>query len=489
MLQSKVNGWTVTMAGLGINLALGILYTWSVFRLYIEDSIASADGRFTWDQASLNDPYAVCCLVFAFTMVFAGRVQDRISPRITAMIGGVLAGLGLIAISQSYALWTWIMGFGVLTGMGIGFGYASATPPAIKWFPAYRTGLIAGLVVAGFGLASVYIAPLATFLIRSFGLSNAMLIFGLGFLVVVTLLSLFLVNPPEGHVPQDTRTAAAKAKDKQAIEFSPAQTLMTGAFYKLWFIYFVGAGVGLMIIGNVAGMAKSSMGDLSWLVVALMAVGNAGGRIVAGFVSDKIGRTVSMLIMFSFQALIIFSLIFIPEHLALPLLIAATLIGFNYGTNLSLFPAATKDYFGLKNFGVNYGLLFTAWGVGGLVLPRISQTIVAATGTMQAAYLLAIALLIFSAALTLLTSAPKDLPLPSRIKQGLDMGHFTYNPVFMPSPQAQQAQVAALIGSSSTQNRRPPFPDTSMTYSPFFFRPDTQRQSKDQEQGSEGEQE
>ncbi len=482
MLQSKVNGWTVTMAGLGINLALGILYTWSVFRLYIEDSIQSADGRFNWDPAALNDPYAVCCLVFAFTMVFAGRVQDMLSPRITALIGGILAGLGLIAISQSNELWTWIMGFGVLTGMGIGFGYASATPPAIKWFPAYRTGLIAGLVVAGFGLASVYIAPLATFLIRSFGLSNAMLIFGIGFLFVVSVLSLFLINPPHDHVPQDTRSAEARAKDVQSIEFSPVQTLMTGAFYKLWFIYFVGAGVGLMIIGGVAGMAKSSLGELSWLVVALMAVGNAAGRIVAGFVSDKIGRTLSMLIMFSFQALVIFSLIFIPEHLALPLVIAATLIGFNYGTNLSLFPAATKDYFGLKNFGVNYGLLFTAWGVGGLVLPRISQTIVAATGTMQAAYLLAIALLILSAALTMLTRAPTSLPLPSRIRQSMELGHFAYNPLFMPSPQAQQAQIAMLVGSGTTKDRRSPFPDSSMTYSPFFFRPEPKKQEQDPEE-------
>ncbi|MFW5961349.1 MAG: hypothetical protein ACOC43_14320, partial [Desulfohalobiaceae bacterium] len=110
-------------------------------------------------------------------------------------------------------------------------------------------------------------------------------------------------------------------------------------------------------------------------------------------------------------------------------------------------------------------------------------------GTMQAAYLLAIALLIFSAALTLLTSAPKDLPLPSKIRQGLNMGHFAYNPVFMPSPQAQQAQLAMLVGSSTTQNRRPPFPDSSMTYSPFFFRPEPQWQKKEEDKDQEGDQE
>ena len=174
MKQIKNLGWRVTMAGLGINLALGILYTWSIFKMTIKESIESGDGLFNWTPASLNDPYAVCCLVFAFAMIFAGRIQDKLSPRITAVIGGVLTGLGLILISFSTAWISWIIGFGILTGMGLGFGYASATPPAIKWFPPAKTGMIAGIVVAGFGLASVYIAPLATFLIERFGLSQAM---------------------------------------------------------------------------------------------------------------------------------------------------------------------------------------------------------------------------------------------------------------------------------------------------------------------------
>ena len=161
--------------------------------------------------------------------------------------------------------------------------------------------------------------------------------------------------------------------------------LQTGSFYKLWFMYFVGAGAALIIIGGVAGMAKQSMGDLAWVVVALMAVGNAGGRILAGAVSDKIGRTWTLLIMMTFQALVIFALLFIGENQALLLVVAATLIGFNYGTNLSVFPSATKDYFGLKNFGMNYGLVFSAWGVGGFIFPRISQMIVARTGSPEAA--------------------------------------------------------------------------------------------------------
>ena len=128
--------------------------------------------------------------------------------------------------------------------------------------------------------------------------------------------------------------------------------LKTGSFYKLWFMYFIGAGAALIIIGGVAGMAKKSMGDLAWIVVALMAVGNAGGRIVAGVISDKIGRTKTLLIMMSLQSAVIFSLLFIGESEAVLLVAAATMVGFNYGTNLSLFPSVTKDYFGIKNFGI-----------------------------------------------------------------------------------------------------------------------------------------
>jgi nitrate/nitrite transporter NarK len=346
--------------------------------------------------------------MFTVAMVFAGRIQDKLSPRVTAVIGGILTGAGLIVISQSNALFAWIIGFGVLTGLGLGFGYASATPPAIKWFPASKTGMIAGIVVAGFGLASVYIAPLANFLIAEYGLSQAMLIFGVAFLAVVCILATFLVNPPKDYVPENAATAKKATAPAPPVNYTPTDMLKTAAFYKLWFMYFIGAGAALIIIGGVAGMAKKSMGDLAWIVVALMAVGNAGGRIVAGIVSDKIGRTRTLLITMSLQAGVIFSLLFIGESEAILLAAAATMIGFNYGTNLSLFPSATKDYFGLQNFGANYGLIFSAWGIGGFVFPRVSQMIVASTGTQNTAYLLCSILLVASALMSLMTKSPED---------------------------------------------------------------------------------
>lgn len=447
MDEIKNKGWRVTMAGLGINLALGILYTWSIFKQEIKESILAGDGRFNWDMASLNDPFAVCCLMFTFAMIAAGRLQDQVSPKLTAIFGGLLTGSGLLVISQSTILANWILGFGILTGMGLGFGYASATPPAIKWFPASRTGMIAGIVVAGFGLASVYIAPLSNFLIANFGLSKAMMIFGFAFLIIVCGLGLVLENPPRGYKPKETaiKTKKLNKPPVKTEDFSPSDILKTKAFYKLWFMFFVGSGAGLIIIGGVAGMAKKSLGEMAWIVVALLAIGNASGRVFAGILSDKIGRPRTILIMMSFQGIMILSLLFIRESQASLLLTATTLIGFNYGTNLSLFPSTTKDYFGLKNFGMNYGLVFSAWGIGGFVFPRVSQMVVAATGSYESVYILTAFLLFLSAGMTFITRAPRSMRERAKIITEMEpgklySGYFIYQPESSPDQNSDQTE-------------------------------------------------
>ncbi len=396
----KNRGWIVTFSGTGINLALGILYTWSIFKGAIRQSIEEGgEGAFNWDLASLNDPYAICCIVFAFIMILAGKCQDRFGPRRTALIGGVLVGLGFIWISQTTNYVAWVLGFGVLAGAGIGFGYAAATPPALKWFPPAKTGLIAGLVVCGFGLASLYIAPLAQYFLGIWGLQKAMLFFGIAFLVVVCGLAMLLVNPPAGYVLEGTGVNVSQtvSSDIAEIEAKPSEMLKTRAFYTIWLIYFIGAGAGLMVIGSLAGMAKKSMGELAFLVVAILAIGNAGGRIIAGILSDKIGRRATLMIMLGVQTILM--LVAIPivgaeKSSAVVLVLVATFIGFNYGTNLSLFPSLTKDNWGLKNFGINYGIVFTAWGVGGFVMGRSSQMLIAHTGTYTSSFLTAAALLI-----------------------------------------------------------------------------------------------
>ncbi|HJV66674.1 MAG TPA: OFA family MFS transporter [Geomonas sp.] len=393
MSQTSSNkGWQVVMAGTGINLALGVLYAWSIFKGAIQASIkAGGADAFHWSAASVNDPYALCCLFFAFSMIIAGKCQDKIGPARTALIGGLLVGAGfaLMGYSNSYA--AWVTGFGVLAGSGFGFGYSAATPPALKWFSAKKTGLIAGIVVAGFGLAPVYIAPLSSYLLGVYGIQKSMFILGAGFLVIVCGLSFVLANPPKGYVPAEPAVKGdAPVKKAAAADANVSEMLRSGKFYLLWITFFIGAGAGLMVIGSVAGLAKHSMGSMAFVAVAIMAVGNASGRVVAGVLSDKIGRRATLTIMLSFQAILMFSAIPVVGSDSAPLLVVlASLIGFNYGSNLTLFPSFAKDYWGFKNYGLNYGTLFTAWGVGGLVMGRVSEMLNAQPGGLNKSFILA----------------------------------------------------------------------------------------------------
>jgi len=406
MTDIKNKGWTVVSAGLAINLALGVLYAWSVFKGAIKASIEKGGpDAFQWDISSVNDPYAICCLAFAFSMILAGKCQDKIGPARTALIGGLLVGAGFMLMAFSSSYMSWVLGFGVLAGSGFGFGYSAATPPALKWFSPSKTGLIAGIVVGGFGIAPVYIAPLASYLIGAFGIPSTMMFLGIGFTVVVCGLSFLLANPPQGFVPAEPADPGPVAKlnaSKPAVNASVSEMLRNYKFYVLWVTFFIGSGAGLMVIGSVAGLAKHSMGPLAFVAVAIMAVGNAGGRVVAGVLSDKIGRRATLFIMLSFQALMMFiAMAVVNSGSAVLLVLLASFIGFNYGSNLCLFPSFAKDYWGTKNYGLNYGVLFTAWGVGGFVMGKLSEMINAQPGGLGKSFMLSGILLVAGAAMTI----------------------------------------------------------------------------------------
>ena len=393
-------GWRVVAAGTGINLALGILYAWSIFKSAIEKD-------FGWDPARLNDPYAVCCLVFSFVMILGGRCQDRFGPKWTAVLGGVLVAAGLGISSQSSDYLVWVLGFGVLAGIGIGFGYSAATPPALKWFPASMTGKIAGVVVAGFGLAPLYIAPLTDLLLKKGGVGFATLFYSLFFLISVCGLAMLLKNPEEKAL------VAGKNSPAPQVSVQPLGLFVRKDFYLLWMIYFIASGAGLMVISSINGMAKKSMGEMAFLAVVVLALGNASGRVVAGFVSDKIGRKATLLGVTILQAICMLLAVPVTETLSFPILLVllATAIGFHYGANLCLFPAFAKDLYGLKNFGVNYGILFTAWGAGGFVLSRLQQMLKASSGNFRSSFLVAAGFLFVGALLTLLLDKPKKAVL------------------------------------------------------------------------------
>ena len=399
-------GWQVTMAGLGINLALGVLYSWSI----ISGAIADAEWGWTLTERSL--PYSVACLVFCLVMVPAGRMQDKLSPRLVASLGGVLVGIGMIVASFTTSPMGYVIGFGVLAGAGIGFGYASATPPAVKWFPPAKTGMIAGIVVSGFGLASVYVAPLARWLAADYGLKTMMMALGIGFLFVVTGLAQFLKPPhPAFQLIKGTGKTGEHKKELETHQvtndMAPGEMLKSISFYMLWFMYACGAGAGLMIISVAKNLGKS--GGVA--AVVSLAIGNGAGRILAGILSDKIGRKFTMFLFFVLQAIMVVLLALAGREgsamgTAGFFVAACAIVGAAYGSNLALFPSITKDFYGLKNFGMNYGLVFTAWGVGGFTLALLAAKVYDRTESFAFAMYCSAALLIAAAALTFFVKPP-----------------------------------------------------------------------------------
>lgn len=408
---SLARAWAVTFAGMGINLCLGVLYSWSVFAAALIDKLG-------WTKTQSQFPYTLACVIFALCMVPAGRMVDRYGPRLVATIGGILAGAGMVLSGATLSLAGITIGFGLLVGAAMGFGYSAPTPAAVKWFQPHKKGLIAGLVVAGFGLASVYIAPLTKYFLANYGISRAFIYEGIIFLVAIIILSQVLAFPPAGFVPYGgpppaTRAAAAASSKR---DFTPIEMLGTAQFYLLWLMFCFAASAGLMIIGHLAKIAQIQAG-IQWgfVFVAILAVANASGRVLAGWLSDRLGRTSTMLLVFAIQAANM--LLFASYKDAVTLTIGSILTGIAYGANLSLFPSATFDFFGLKNAGVNYGLVFTGWGAASLLGPIIAGRAADLTGGYSAAYLISAALLVVAAVLSFITKPPtKPVPESETVK-------------------------------------------------------------------------
>jgi OFA family oxalate/formate antiporter-like MFS transporter len=419
--SAAARGWIVVAAGTGINLALGVLYSWSVIAKTLSRPVA--DGGWGWSAGQASLPYAIAVGVFAVSMVFAGRAQDRMGPRLVATLGGVLCGSGMLVASLSTRADALpiLLGFGVLTGLGIGLGYAAATPAALKWFPAERKGLITGIIVAGFGLASVYIAPLTTWLLSEYSVGGAFRVLGVAFLVTTVLLAQLLRNPPTDHASTVARNVRQDdMTESPADEYDWREMVRTKQFSLLWLMYAFSAFAGLMIIGHMAKIAAAQLPsiDLGFALVAVLALGNASGRVAAGVVADRIGGIRTMLAVFVMQAVMMAALSFSSTPLGLVPVAAA--IGFCYGANLSLFPSTTAGFFGTRHLGVNYGLVFTAWGVGGVFGSMAAGTIVDSTGSYATAYAIAALLCLVAGALTFVTKPPKPRAEPVELPQRME---------------------------------------------------------------------
>ncbi len=379
-----MRGWIVVLAGTGINLAFGVLYAWSIFAGKLQDSLG-------WTKTQSSLPYTVAIIMFAVMMIPAGRLQDRFGPRIVATAGGILIGLGCILAGSLTTLPGLVFSFGILAGSGIGLGYASTTPPAVKWFAPEKKGLITGIVVGGFGLASLYIVPLSKYLLSNYDIFTSFRMLGILFLIMTVPLAQLVKNPETPAVSSNPATAAKKTHD---LDFK--QMVKTKEFWMLWFMFFAGATGGLMTIGGLKSIVKVSLGEsAAFQLVAFAAIANALGRPMAGSISGKLGRGKTMTLLYILQASALFLFHSLGSYVTV--FAAACMIYFSYGAMLSVFPSACGDNYGTKNLGLNYGIMFSAWGVGGTVGPMIGGKIADITGSYALAFNSAAVLLIAAA--------------------------------------------------------------------------------------------
>jgi OFA family oxalate/formate antiporter-like MFS transporter len=416
---STARGWTVVFAALAINLVLGSLYAWT--------TMARALGQqWHWGRDQTAMPFAFATASFATTMIFAGRLQDKIGPRFVVIAGGIMLGLGLIASSFTTNPWMMALAFGVVGGIGIGLGYSATTPPSIKWFPPSRKGLITGLVVSGIGLSAVYISPLTKFLLQHTSIPETFRYLGFGTIVSVCLLAFLVANPPLGYTPAPASAIAVgprRAAPAAGRDVDWPDMLRTPQFYQLWLMLALAAFAGLMIISQVAFIAKEQAGveKLEALPVAILAIFNTVGRIAGGFLSDRIGRTRTMFLAFVLQAVNMF--VFVHYNTLGWVIFGAAFTGICYGTLFPLMPSAIADFFGVRNLGVNYGLLFTAFGVAGVCGPVIGARIHVLFGSYKYSYIVSAVMLLVGAAIALTVRPPKAVSPPTPAPQPEEPSH------------------------------------------------------------------
>lgn len=388
-----MNRWRVVAGGVLMNLALGSLYAWSVF-------VAPLEKEFGWKRAETSLVFTIAVVTFAITFIFGGRLQDRRGPKLAAFIGAVLVSLGFFLTSFTTSLTFLYLVFGVIVGAGNGFGYATPIPVASKWFPDKR-GLVVGLMVGGYGAGSAIIGPLANNLIASIGWRTTFQILGVAFLAMGMAGTLLMANPPAGYKPEGWTPPPSAAARR---DFTTAEVLRTPQFYLLWIAYCLGTTAGLMTISQLVPMARNSglSAPAAALALTMGAFGNAGGRILSGWLSDSLGRLTTLRVMVLVSAMAMPLLFAVREEVTLFYLLVIV-VYWCYGTQLSVFASTTADFYGTRNLGMNYGALFTAWGAAGILGPLIAGRVFDATKSYQYAFYAA-AVLALGALASLLTA-------------------------------------------------------------------------------------
>jgi MFS transporter, OFA family, oxalate/formate antiporter len=404
-MQGKAaNRWRIAVAGVAMQVALGAVYAWSVFRKPLSD-------HFDTSVASVNLIFSLAILALGFAAYFGGRWMGNVGPRRVGMAAGLLYGAGIILASlSSGSVLLLYLTYGLIAGAGIGLGYIVPVATLIKWFPDKR-GFITGIAVAGFGAGALVTAPIAERLIDSVGLFETFAILGVVYLVVVTAAAATLSNPPEGWKPEGWEPETEERADRSGAEYEVSSALRTWQWYALWGLLFLNVTAGISLISEASPIAQEVTGvgaATAAGLVSIISIANGAGRFLWAWLSDAIGRRWVFLTMFLIQAAL-FAIMPSVGAYALFAVLAVVVISC-YGGGFGTMPAFAADYFGSRNVGQVYGLMLTAWGIAGVVGPQLISFIRDSTGEYTSAFYIIAGIMLLSAIVPFIVRPPsKDV--------------------------------------------------------------------------------
>ena len=397
MPQPTPNRWIIAAAGVVMQIALGAIYAWSVFRTPLVE-------QFGWTISQVTFTFTIAIFVVGFATFGGGIWMRRSSPRVVALAAGGLYGLGIFLASFTSSLGWLYFSYGLLGGIGLGLGYIVPVATLVKWFPDKR-GMITGLAVAGFGAGALITAPIATRLIETIGVLSTFAWLGIAYLVMIVAAALFMQDPPAGYRPAGWAPAAAGGG--QASGYTLQGALRSWQWYGLWMLLFLNTTAGIAIISQAAPMTQEITGATAAVAAAtvgLISIANGVGRLFWAWLSDFIGRRIVFLTMFLVQALVFWILPSAGALFAFSLL--ALIILLCYGGGFGTMPAFAADYFGTEHVGSIYGLMLTAWSAAGVLGPTLIATLRESTGSYDLALYIIAVLMLVSAVIPLIVRPP-----------------------------------------------------------------------------------
>ena len=371
---SQPNRWAIAVAGVIIQIALGAVYAWSVFRI----PLTRAYG---WTISQVTFAFTLAILTLGFASFVGGLWMRRSGPRRVAIAAGIFYGAGIFLASFSADHLYWLyFSYGILAGTGLGLGYIVPVATLVKWFPD-RRGMITGIAVAGFGAGALITAPIANRLIVSVGVMRTFAILGVIYFIAVTIPAYFMQDPPPNFRPTGWVPSPTQQRQRSTRIYTLREAMRTWQWYALWALLFLNTSAGISIISQAAPMAQEITGVTAAIaagLVGIISIANGAGRFLWAWFSDLIGRRWVFLSMFLIQALLF---LILPRVSSFPAFTGmAFLILLCYGGGFGTMPAFAADYFGAENVGSIYGLMLTAWGFAGLFGPMLIANIRQSTG-------------------------------------------------------------------------------------------------------------